>query len=185
MATLFSQEQHGHLVPYIAALHASCITADHMAGPFVPPLKHDKLLAWWKERIAEANRGARVIVILFAPATTTTPTPSGSSIRGVAMLKLDDTETGPFRAEMDALLVQQSARRQGCARTLVAALEAEATKKGRSLLVWTHMPPMGMTCPRLTPPARPRRVGQHRRKGVCSFWIHRNRAGAAVQPVPS
>ncbi|KAK0744155.1 hypothetical protein B0T18DRAFT_392796 [Schizothecium vesticola] len=109
MATLFSQEQHGHLVPYIAALHASCITADHMAGPFVPPLKHEKLLAWWKERIAEANRGARVI--------------------------LDDTETGPFRAEMDAVLVQQSSRRQGCARALVGALEAEAARRGRSLLL--------------------------------------------------
>jgi GNAT superfamily N-acetyltransferase len=137
MATLFSQEQHGHLVPYIAALHASCITADHMAGPFVPPLKHEKLLAWWKERIAEANRGARVIVILFASAATTTSSASGSAIRGIAMLKLDDTETGPFRAEMDAVLVQQSARRQGCARALVGALEAEAAKRGRSLLVRT------------------------------------------------
>ncbi|KAK1836949.1 acetyltransferase [Podospora conica] len=138
-ATLFSQDLHGHLLPYIAALHAACITGDKMAGPFLPPLKHEKLLAWWKERIAEATRGARVIVLLFAPTTTPTPTASGTTtgpaIRGIAMLKLDETETGPFRAEIDAVLVQQGARRQGCGRALVGALEAEAGRRGRSLLL--------------------------------------------------
>jgi len=131
---LFSQEYHGQLVPYIAALHASCILVDQMVGPFLPPLTNEKLLPWWKERIAEANQGTRVIVLLL-PEMAPGKKPLGTDLRGLAMLKLTETETGSFRGHIDAVLVNQKHRRQGGAKALVAALEYEAAKRGRTLLV--------------------------------------------------
>lgn len=134
MTYVFSQEQHGHLIPYIAALHASCITLDHMVGPFLPPLTNEKLLPWWKERIAEAVNGTRVIVLLL-PEATLGKKPLGTDLRGLAMLKLSESETGSFRGHIDAVLVDRRHRRQGGAKALIAALEYEAAKRGRSLLV--------------------------------------------------
>ncbi|KAK0627506.1 hypothetical protein B0T14DRAFT_563309 [Immersiella caudata] len=134
MTYVFSQEQHGHLIPYIAALHASCITQDHMVGPFLPPLTNEKLLPWWRERIAEANQGSRVIVLLL-PETVPGKKAMGTDLRGLAMFKLSDVETGTFRGRIDAVLVNQKHRRQGGARALVTALEYEAAKRGRTLLL--------------------------------------------------
>ncbi|KAK4192730.1 hypothetical protein QBC35DRAFT_200789 [Podospora australis] len=131
---VFSPEQHGHLTPYIAALHASCITLDRMPGPFLPPLTNEKLLPWWKERIAECNRNARVIVLLL-PETPPGKKPVGTDLRGLAMVEFSEVETGSFRGRIDALLVDRRFRRQGGAKALVAALEYESAKKGRSLLL--------------------------------------------------
>ncbi|KAK1752126.1 hypothetical protein QBC47DRAFT_66770 [Echria macrotheca] len=131
---IFSQEQHGHLIPYIAALHASCILVDQMVGPFLPPLTNEKLLPWWKERIAEANQGTRVIVLLL-PEVPLGKKAQGTDLRGLAMLKLSESETGSFRGHIDAVLVSQKHRLQGGARALVTALENEAAKRGRTLLL--------------------------------------------------
>ncbi len=135
MTYIYSPEQHSGLLPWIAALHASCITMDHMVGPFLPPLTNEKLLPWWRERIAEAVKGTRVIVLLL-PETTPGRKPAGTDLRGVAMLKLSESETGSFRGQIDAVLVNQKYRRQGGAKQLVEALEYEAAKRGRNLLVW-------------------------------------------------
>lgn len=135
MTYVFSQEQHGHLTPWFAALHASCITQDRMIGPFLPPLTNDKLLPWWKGRIAEANAGTRVIVLLL-PEMAAGTKPTGTDLRGLAMLKLSETETGSFRGHIDSVFVNREFRRQGGAKLLVDALEYEAAKRGRTLLVW-------------------------------------------------
>ena len=110
-----------------------------MVGPFLPPLTNEKLLAWWKERIAEANRGVRIIVLLLNPSSSADlkngGKPAGTDLRGLGMVKLSDSETGSFRGHIDAVLVDRRYRRQGGARALVAALEYEAVKRGRTLLV--------------------------------------------------
>jgi GNAT superfamily N-acetyltransferase len=180
---VFSQEQHGHLVPYIAALHASCITLDHMVGPFLPPLTNEKLLPWWKERLAEANNGTRIIVLLL-PELSLGKKPQGTDLRGLAMLKLSESETGSFRGHIDAVLVDRRHRRQGGAKALVAALEYEAAKRGRSLLVGLSRFPsaeysrMGalvfydrqwLTC---AGPARRHRDGQRGRGGLQEIRLH-------------
>jgi GNAT superfamily N-acetyltransferase len=134
MTFVFDQAQHGHLLPYIAALHASCISLDNMVGPFLPPLTNEKLLPWWKRRIAEAQALSRVIILLL-PDTTLGKKPQGTDLRGIAMVKLSDDETGSFRGHIDTLLVDRRYRRQGGAKALVMALEYEASKRGRSLLV--------------------------------------------------
>jgi GNAT superfamily N-acetyltransferase len=165
MTYVFSQDQHGHLIPYIAALHASCITLDHMVGPFLPPLTNEKLLPWWKERIAEAGSGTRVIVLLL-PEASLGKKPQGPDLRGLAMLKLSETETGSFRGHIDAVLVDRRHRRQGGAKSLVAALEYEAAKRGRSLLVCLFHSSRGGSDEMLTAAARRRRDGQRGRDGL-------------------
>ncbi|KAB5545948.1 acetyltransferase [Coniochaeta sp. 2T2.1] len=130
---VFSQSEHSQLVPYLAALHASCITHDHMIGTFLPPLHHEKLLSWWKERIAEVSAGTRVIVLLL-----TDPEPGqraqGKELMGVAMLGMPKSETGPFRGYVEKVLVSTKYRGHGGARALMQEIETEAVRQGRRLL---------------------------------------------------
>lgn len=135
---VFSSAEHAHLTPYLAALHASCVTHDHMMGTFLPPLNHEKLLAWWKDRIAEANAGTRLILLLLSESAPGTRA-KGPELVGVVMLGMPASETGPFRAHVEDLLVSPRYRRRGGARALMAAVEAEAAARGRTLLV-RHTP---------------------------------------------
>ncbi|GJN66906.1 GCN5-related N-acetyltransferase (GNAT) domain-containingprotein [Purpureocillium lilacinum] len=140
----FDPKAHAHLTPYLAAIHASCITHDRAIATFLPPLSHEKLLSWWKERIAEVNDGKRRIWILVgesshdAPTlTATAPTgrPKGPEVMGVVMLAMPYSETGPFRGAVEKLLIHKSWRGKGGATALMAALEADAAKLGRTTLM--------------------------------------------------
>ena len=53
------------------------------------------------------------------------------------MLSMSSSETGPFRGVVEKLLVHKGFRNRGGARTLMSALETEATKRGRTILVRT------------------------------------------------
>jgi ribosomal protein S18 acetylase RimI-like enzyme len=131
---VFSSAEHAQLVPYLAALHASCITHDRMIGTFLPPLHHEKLLSWWKERIAEVNAGTRVIVLLLNEAQPGTRA-KGTDLMGVGMLGMPDSETDPFRGYVEKVLVSNKFRGHGGARALMSTIETEAMKRGRTLLV--------------------------------------------------
>jgi hypothetical protein len=134
MATyIFSAAEHSHLVPYMAALHAACITHDHMIGTFLPPLQHDKLLTWWKDRISEVNSGTRVILLLLAETQPGTRA-KGTDLMGVAMLAMPQCETAPFRGYVEKVLINNKCRGQGGATNMMNILEAEAFKRGKSLL---------------------------------------------------
>lgn len=136
MATYnFSPAEHIHLLPYLASLHAACITRDHITGTLLPPLDHEKLLTWWKDRISEVKAGTRLILLLLAE-----PMPGaraeGRDLMGMAMLNMSEgDDTGPFRASVENVLVDQKCRRQGVATNLLAVLEAEAFTRGKTLLV--------------------------------------------------
>jgi len=131
---VFSQAEHSQLVPYLAALHASCITHDRMIGTFLPPLHHEKLLSWWKERIAEVNGGTRVIVLLLNDAAPGLRA-DGKDLMGVAMLEIPKSETGPFRGYVEKVLVSTKYRGHGGARALMEVVESEALRHGRTVLV--------------------------------------------------
>ncbi|KYK59436.1 putative acetyltransferase [Drechmeria coniospora] len=130
----FDPKAHAHLTPYLAAIHASCITVDRAICIFLPPLSHEKLLCWWKERIAEVGEGTRLIWILLAELDTTGK-PKGPDVMGVVMLAMPTSETATFRGLVEMLLVQKSFRGKGGARLLVAALEDGAAKLGRTTLL--------------------------------------------------
>lgn len=130
----FSPSLHLHLVPYIAAIHAACVTHDRTIATFLPPLSHDKLLSWWKDRVEEVRAGSRLAYVLLSHLTPGTR-PEGPDVMGVVMLSMPWSETGPFRGIVQKLLVHKSFRGRGGARQLVAALEEDARRCGRTLLV--------------------------------------------------
>ncbi|KAM4056809.1 FR47-like protein [Hirsutella rhossiliensis] len=132
----FSAKAHAHLTPYLAAIHASCITHDRAIATFLPPLSHEKLLAWWKERIAEVRDGKRLIWILVSGEVDGPARPvRGTEVMGVVMLSLPSSETGPFRGTVEKLLIHKSFRGRGGARALMAALESDAARLGRTVLL--------------------------------------------------
>lgn len=135
-ATVFDPAAHSHLTPYLAGLHAQCITRDLMIGSFLPPLTNDKLLNWWKDRIAETKSGVRVIILLLNEAEPG-PKVKGEDLVGVAMLATPHSETSPFRARVESLLVAAKYRGRGGSVTLMNAIHGQATLKGKTLLVRT------------------------------------------------
>ena len=137
---VFSSTLHAHLTPYLAALHAHCVTHDEMVGTFRTPLSHEKLLAWWKDRIAEVNAGTRMILILLDESEPGAKA-KGNELKGVVLLAMPPVETSPHCAAVEMLLVQADYRRRGAARNLVTALEFEAHHRGKALLVSYHPPP--------------------------------------------
>lgn len=130
----FSSAEHSHLTPYLAAIQASCITHDRAIATFIPPLSHEKLLSWWKERIAETNDGRRLILLLVDELEAGGRV-HGPEVMGVVMLWMPHSETGPFRGFVEKLLIHREFRRKGGARALINVLEAEAATRGRTLLV--------------------------------------------------
>lgn len=105
-----------------------------MIATFLPPLSHEKLLTWWKERIAEVKDGKRHIWILVTDIDATGKL-KGPEVMGVVMLSTPYSETGAFRGYVEKLLVHKNCRGKGGARALMEALEAEASSLGRNLLV--------------------------------------------------
>lgn len=131
---VFTQDAHAHLIPYLAALHGSCITQDRMTGSFLPPLNHEKLLGWWKVKIAEVSAERRVIIILLDESDPGSRA-KGTELMGVVMLGTPPTETNPHCGLVESLLISPKHRSRGGARILLAALEVEAARRGRYLLV--------------------------------------------------
>lgn len=131
---LFSPTEHANLIPYIAALHANCISNDQVIATFLAPINQDKLLAWWKERIAEVNMGRRFICLLLDESMPGSK-PKGIELMGVVMLSMPPSETGSFRGVVENLLVSPRYRRKGGARALQQHLEAEAMRRGKTLLM--------------------------------------------------
>lgn len=130
----FDISLHSHLTPYLAAIHASCITHDHTIATFLLPLSHEKLLSWWKERIAETNDGRRLMLLLVSEMDPGGRI-KGPELIGVVMLWMPYSETGSFRGYVEKLLIHKHHRGKGGARALMSALETEALNRGRTLLV--------------------------------------------------
>ncbi|TQV98778.1 hypothetical protein V2A60_007521 [Cordyceps javanica] len=130
----FDVKEHSHVTPYLAAIHASCITHDRTIATFLPPLSHEKLLSWWKSRIAEIADGNRVMFLLV-DGMEPSGRIRGPEIMGVVMLFMPPSETGPFRCMVENLLVHKSFRGRGGARLLMDALEVEALKQHRTMLL--------------------------------------------------
>ncbi|CAK7265661.1 hypothetical protein SEPCBS57363_001696 [Sporothrix epigloea] len=138
----YNPTAHGHLVLYLAALHGSRITADNLSGSFVSPLKHDKLLGWWRTRLTTSA----VFLLLRSPSDEGAPTikaepgaataqkVQGPDLVGVIMLRSHPAETSPHVATIDLLLVNLQYRQLGGERQLLQTVERQALREGRTLL---------------------------------------------------
>ncbi|KAJ7483538.1 acetyltransferase [Mycena latifolia] len=122
--------EHVALIPSFADIHIACIETDHTIATFTPPLKRDVIIDWWKERIADAVDGKRIILMALAE------DPDGQQqLAGYVILFRPLTETGQFRGIVEKLLVSPNFRRRGIARNLMEKLEEVAKIHGQNLLM--------------------------------------------------
>lgn len=178
LSTRLFTDSESHLIPYLAAIHANCITSDSAIVTFLPPLDQDRLLRFWKDLIADVHAGRRFMILLFDephaqlhheqsesppqpqsagggegpavapgnPGATSGKTVEGLHLMGVVTLSMPYSETGSFRGWVEKLLVSPKFRRRGAARALMGALEEEALRRGRTLLVSLFPPSPPLVC---------------------------------------
>ncbi|KAJ7111893.1 hypothetical protein C8R44DRAFT_742245 [Mycena epipterygia] len=58
--------EHVALIPAFANIHIACIETDHMIATFLPLLKCNVIIDWWKERAAGATDNKRIIFMALA-----------------------------------------------------------------------------------------------------------------------
>lgn len=92
---------------------------------FMHPLPLPKALAFWRRIAADAERGARALVVAEDP----------SGIIGTVQVALEQPENQPHRADISKMLVHRRARRRGIGAALMREAEAAARRAGKSLLV--------------------------------------------------
>jgi GNAT superfamily N-acetyltransferase len=149
----------------IVHLHAACILNDGTLATFLPPLSHDVMYEWWRERLAETTSAAgtarqRHIIVCISEVAQRTGTgnanlsapwsaqgrvnwpvlKNGLEVSGVVSLSTPFSQTGPFRALVEKLFVSPLHRRQGIARRLMVKLEDLSMAAGRwSLMLDTEV----------------------------------------------
>lgn len=111
-------------MPALGALLHACVLAGASVN-FVLPFTIGEAEAFWRDRIVgPARQGGRIVLAARA----------GGRIVGTVTLAVDTPPNQPHRAEVTKLLVHPQARRRGIARALMAALEEEARRRGRTLV---------------------------------------------------
>jgi len=93
---------------------------------FLAPMTRAKADAFWQGVFAGMQSGARLVLIAEDRA---------GDILGTVQLVFAASENQPHRADVSKLLVLRRARKQGIGEALMQAVEAEALKAGRSVLV--------------------------------------------------
>ncbi len=107
-----------------AALLMDAVDSGASIG-FVPPLSEAEARRYWHSVIAAQREGRRVVLGVV----------ENDAVIGSVQLDLEMRANGNHRAEAMKLFVHRSARRRGLARALMAALEDEARRLGRTLIL--------------------------------------------------
>ena len=92
---------------------------------FMHPLSPESADAFWRDSLASAERGERIVFGAF----------DGAKLVGTVTLLLDLPPNQPHRAEIAKMMTRLSHRHRGIATALLGAAERAATERGRWLLV--------------------------------------------------
>lgn len=92
---------------------------------FMHPLPLDAAAGFWRQALAGAQRGERVVLGAF----------DGDALLGTVTLLLAFPPNQPHRAEIAKMMTHPDARRRGVAGTLLRAAEAIAVERGKTLLM--------------------------------------------------
>jgi ribosomal protein S18 acetylase RimI-like enzyme len=160
--TTYSPSHHAHLLSSLVNIHILTIQHDNAVIRFHPPFtphKRQQMLDFWTSRLA--NPEIITLLVLDTSANTASSSTSSTSadadasstdqsqsqsqnqdqsgnenLVGVVQLltPLTALDTGPFRAEIEMLMIHPSYRRIGLAKRLMQALETVAMERGRTLL---------------------------------------------------
>ena len=111
----------------IAALAALLIETVAAGGSvsFMHPLDPTEAAAFWTRSLMAADRGERVVFGAF----------EGEELVSTLTLHLDCPPNQPHRAEFAKMMTRPTHRGRGLASALIRAAEAEATARGRRLVV--------------------------------------------------
>lgn len=114
------------LAKALAEVLLDCVEGGASVG-FMLPLPRAKAVAFWRNALASAARGERIV--LFAEEV------ESNSIVGTVQVLLAMSDNQPHRAEVATIQVRRRARRRGLGAALVQAAEAAAREAGKTLLV--------------------------------------------------
>ena len=92
---------------------------------FMLPLPRDKATAFWRRMVADAEAGARILLVAR----------DAAGIVGTVQVVLDMPENQPHRGDLSKMLVHRRARGHGIGAALLRAAEDAARAAGKSLLV--------------------------------------------------
>lgn len=120
--SLLEPDDSAAAIPDLADLLVDCVAGGASVG-FLDPLPADEAAQWW-----QGTLGSTWTLTWVARDEV-------GSIVGCIRLELASKPNAAHRAEVSKLLVHRQSRRQGVARMLLRALEAEASERGRTLLM--------------------------------------------------
>lgn len=107
----------------LAALLRDAVEGGASVG-FLPPLGDRAAAAYWDGVVAAVRAGERVLLVAR----------DAEGVVGTAQLDFASSVNGSHRAEVSKVLVHRRVRRRGIGRALMAAVEAEARRLGRTTL---------------------------------------------------
>ncbi|MFO1412855.1 MAG: GNAT family N-acetyltransferase [Burkholderiales bacterium] len=108
----------------LVALLADAVTDNASVG-FVLPVDRPALERYWDGVARDVAAGERIVLMVER----------GARVAGSVQVAPCGKDNGRHRAEIQKLLVRTADRRQGIARTLMAAAEAQAQRAGCDLLL--------------------------------------------------
>jgi GNAT superfamily N-acetyltransferase len=109
---------------HLAVLLHETVHAGAVVG-FVKPFPISEARTYWQSLPEAVAAGERVLFCAF----------TAGRLVGTVQLYLSPEPNAPHRGEVYKLLVTPTARRNGTGRALMEALEVEARRRGRSLLL--------------------------------------------------
>ncbi len=121
---LSGEEAHA-AVDGLAEVLVDCVEGGASVS-FMRPMTRDKALRCWSGVAESTARGERVLLVAED---------GRGEIVGTAQLVTAQPENQPHRADVAKVLVKRKARRGGIAQRLMAALEDEARRAGKTCLV--------------------------------------------------
>lgn len=111
-------------VPDLCEVLADCINGGASLG-FMLPFAPDDAAAYWHDIAGQVEAGG--IILALAE--------NAEKVVGTVQVGLATKPNQPHRGDLIKLLVHRSARGLGLSRRLMEAVEAEAARRGRTLLV--------------------------------------------------
>lgn len=124
MIRIVSAEEALPLLPDLSEVLSDCINGGASVG-FMLPFEPTDAVAYWQDVFAGVAAGHTILAVAEHE----------GRIVGTVQVGLAQKPNQPHRGDLMKLLVHRSARGLGLSRKLMAAVEAEAARRGRTLLV--------------------------------------------------
>jgi GNAT superfamily N-acetyltransferase len=110
-------------IPRLLAILTECVV-EGSGVSFLPPLAPEVGRAFWRDTVRDVASGRKILLAGWIDGL----------LAGTVTLALASAQNQPHRADVTKMLVHPLGRRRGLARRLMARLEQEAVRVGRTML---------------------------------------------------